>query len=67
MNTPVWLTLEEVNNIHLALLDAHGGAAGTRDEGLLQAALARPQQLFSYEEPAPDLCDLATAYAADII
>ncbi len=67
MSDPVWLCLNEVNSIHLAALNAHGGASGTRDEGLLQAAIAHPQQIFAYEEPTPDLCTLAAAYAAGII
>jgi death-on-curing protein len=34
-----------------------------RDEGLLESALARPQQLHAYGDPAPDLPDLAAALA----
>lgn len=34
-----------------------------RDEGLLESALARPQQLHAYGDPAPDLADLAAALA----
>ena len=42
----------------------HGGAPGLRDEGLLESALARPQQLFSYGDP--DIFAMAAAYAAGI-
>jgi death on curing protein len=49
--------------IHDRQLAEHGGGSGVRDEGLLDSALARPQQLFSYGEPAPDLADLAASLA----
>lgn len=34
-----------------------------RDEGLLDSALARPQQRHAYGEPPPDLADLAASLA----
>jgi len=40
----------------------HGGSLGIRDEGLLESALARPQQKWHYE-PRSDLATLAAAYA----
>ena len=52
--------------IHDRLLALDGGAAGVRDEGLLQSALARPQQLHAYGE-RPDTVELATAYTAGIV
>jgi death on curing protein len=47
------------------LLAAFGGAAGLRDENLLDAALARPRNLHAYEQP--DLAALAAAYTAGIV
>ena len=44
----------------------HGGAAGLREEGLLQSALARPRQSYAYTEK-PDTIDMATAYTAGIL
>ena len=38
----------------------HGGGQGLRDEGLLDSALTRPQNLAAYE--APDAAALAAAY-----
>jgi len=67
MSGPVWLEVGEIYAIHEFMLSRFGGAVGVRDDGLLQSALARPQQLFTYEEPAPDLCGLAAAYAAGIV
>jgi len=48
--------------IHQAQLREHGGAAGVRDEGLLESALARPQHKFAYGKKA-DWATLAGAYA----
>jgi death-on-curing protein len=67
MKEPVWLEVNEVNAIHLTLLSTHGGAEGTRDEGLLEAAVACPQQLFSYGDPEPDICALAAAYTTGVV
>lgn len=38
-----FLSLEEVLAIHERLIDRFGGAAGIRDQGLLESALYRPQ------------------------
>lgn len=67
MKEPIWLELTEINAIHLVLLSHHGGAEGTRDEGLLEAAIARPQQIFAYGDPKPDLCALAAGYTTGIV
>ena len=62
---PIWLSKAIVLAMHERLLAEHGGSAGLRDSGLLDSALARPRQLHAYG--APDISDLATAYAAGII
>ena len=62
----VWLEKALVPAIHDRQLAEHGGSAGVRDEGLLESALARPQQLHAYGDPAPDLADLAAALAYGI-
>jgi death-on-curing protein len=59
----VWLEKSLVLAIHERQLAEHGGTSGVRDEGLLESALARPQQLHAYGDPAPDLADLAAALA----
>ena len=48
--------------IHDAQLREHGGSLGIRDDGLLESALARPRQKFTYAR-RPDLATLAAAYA----
>nr|WP_255703269.1 type II toxin-antitoxin system death-on-curing family toxin [Lysobacter sp. GX 14042] len=49
--------------IHDRQLAEHGGGGGARDESLLDSALARPQQLYAYGDPPPDLADLAASLA----
>lgn len=56
-----WLRRELIIAAHRAQIAQHGGSPGIRDEGLLDAALARPEQLAHYE-PASDLPSLAAAY-----
>jgi death-on-curing protein len=62
----VWVREDVVLAIHLRQLTEHGGGEGIRDEGLLQSALARPQNLLAYSDPSPDLASLAAAYAYGI-
>ncbi|HEY7658520.1 MAG TPA: type II toxin-antitoxin system death-on-curing family toxin [Burkholderiales bacterium] len=59
----IWLEKALVLAIHERQLAEHGGTGGVRDEGLLESALARPQQLHAYGDPDPDLSDLAAALA----
>lgn len=62
----VWLAKRAVLAIHDRQIAEHGGSAGVRDEGLLESALARAQQLHAYGDPAPDLADLAAALACGL-
>jgi death-on-curing protein len=59
----VWLEKDTVLAAHDRQIAEHGGSAGLRDDKLLESALARPQQLHAYGNPAPDLADLAAALA----
>ncbi len=61
MKEPVWLLRSMIEAVHDAQLVEHGGAAGLRDAGLLESALARPLNLHRYGET--DLHALAAAYA----
>jgi death on curing protein len=58
-----WVTKPVVLAIHDEQIAEHGGPAGVRDVALLESALARPQQLQAYGDPAPDIAALAAAYA----
>jgi death on curing protein len=60
-----WLDREIILAIHEEQLAQHGGGIGIRDAGLLDSALARPQNLAAYN-PDADLAALAAAYAFGI-
>ena len=62
----VWLDERDARTIHERLLALHGGAEGVPDAGLLESALARPQQIAAYGDNA-DVSDLAAAYTAGIV
>jgi death-on-curing protein len=56
-----WIRLGEATAIHAEQIAEHGGLEGIRDQGLLESASARPENLAAYGKP--DVCDLAAAYA----
>lgn len=55
MTEPEFLTVQDVLDLHDALLDEHGGQAGIRDRGLLESAVAMPAAAFDgvflHQEP----------------
>lgn len=51
--------------LHDRQIELHGGLAGTRDPGLLESAITRPVNAWSYGES--DLFTLASLYAAGLI
>lgn len=59
----VWIDKQLALAIHDRQLSEHGGSAGARDDKLLESALARPQQLYAYGDPIPDVADLAASLA----
>jgi death on curing protein len=63
---PVWIEKRVVLAYHDMQLAEHGGATGVRDEGLLESALARPQNIAAYADDVPTLYRLAAAYAFGI-
>jgi death on curing protein len=60
----VWLRKDVILAIHDSQIAEHGGISGVRDMGLLESALARPENLAAYGHP--DVCALAAAYAFGI-
>ncbi len=56
----VWIDQAVILAVHEEQLAEHGGAAGVRDAGLMESALARPRNLVFYGQP--DVADLAAAY-----
>src|ERR1051326_6019571 len=64
MTEPRWLDLHIVLDLHTEQLALLGGPEEIRDLGLLESALARPQNKFAYGET--DLAALAAAYGFGI-
>ena len=61
MTSPrIWIAPKVLLAVHEEQLAEHGGAAGTRDLGLFESALARPQNLALYG--SPDVAELAASY-----
>lgn len=58
---PVWLDADVALAVHDRQLSEHGGGAGVRDPGLIESALARPVNRWSYGDD--DLAALAASYA----
>jgi death-on-curing protein len=65
MTEPRWISLRGLRLLQEESLAEHGGIAGIRDQGLLESALARPQNLFAYEG-VTDVARLAASYAFGI-
>jgi death-on-curing protein len=65
--SPTFLTLDEVLEIHRDQLARYGGAAGVRDLGLLQSALAQPQATFGGQFLHADLYEMAAAYLFHLV
>lgn len=65
MKTPVWVLQETVLALHEQSLAEFGGASGVRDEGLLDSALHKPENLFAYGTPT--LFDLAASYGFGLV
>jgi death-on-curing protein len=64
MKEPRWLTVATIHTMHEELIAEHGGSSGVRDEGLLESALARPQNLLACGKPS--LPEMAASYAFGI-
>ncbi|PZX18268.1 death-on-curing protein [Palleronia aestuarii] len=61
---PNWVPLPAIRAIHDRMISRHGGTPGLRDVALLEMGCARPLNLWAYG--APDLCEMAAAYAFGI-
>jgi death-on-curing protein len=60
----IWVSLEVALAAHQEQIAEHGGGEGVRDQGMLESAMARPQNLAVYGDP--DAVELAAAYAFGI-
>src|SRR6516162_9414338 len=69
-SAPRWIATKALLLLHEESIAEFGGARGLRDEGLLDSALARPQNVYAYRpqsghayNPDSTIPDLAAAYA----
>jgi death-on-curing protein len=65
VDQPLWISKKAVLAMHSLQLAEHGGSEGIRDETLLDAALAKPLNVFAYPDQ-PDIFRLAASYAFGI-
>ncbi len=56
-----YLSVEQVLALHEVLIESFGGGSGLRDQGALEAAVARAAATFSGEDLYPDLAAKAAA------
>jgi death-on-curing protein len=59
---PVFLSLDEVLEIHQQQIERYGGSAGLRDAGALESAVATPQATFGGEFLHTSIPAMAAAY-----
>ncbi|MHB1036007.1 MAG: type II toxin-antitoxin system death-on-curing family toxin [Pirellulales bacterium] len=64
---PIFLTLDEITDIHRDQIARYGGAEGVRDWGMLQSAVAMPATGFGGQYLHGDLCEMAAAYLFHIV
>ena len=60
----IWVAFDVAHAIHDRQIAEHGGAAGLRDDALVESALVRPINLAGYG--SPDVADFAAAYACGL-
>jgi death-on-curing protein len=64
---PIFITLDEVLEIHRDQLARYGGSDGIRDLGLLQSAIAQPQATFGGQFLHADFFEMAAAYLFHLV
>ena len=64
MKQPQWVLREVVFAAHDQSLAQFGGAAGLRDDAMLDSALGKPLNLFAYGKPS--VFDLAASHASEV-
>ncbi len=60
--TPIFLTIEEILEIHHDQISRYGGSHGVLSQGNLESAVAQPQATFGGRFLHGDLFDMAAVY-----
>jgi death on curing protein len=61
------ITKTDVLELHSLSIETYGGAHGVRDEGLLEAAIARPYQTFDGNDLYPGAIEKAAAIFESVL
>jgi death-on-curing protein len=64
---PLFITLDEVLEIHRDQIARHGGSEGIRDMGLLSSAIAMPTATFGSQFLHSDFYEMAAAYLFHLV
>ena len=67
MASPLFLSVEDVIEIHADQIQRYGGSLGIRDADLLQSALGMPKAGFGDQYLHVDLFEMAAAYLYHIV
>ena len=67
MASPLFLSVEDVIEIHADQIQRYGGSLGIRDADLLQSALGMPEAGFGEQYLHVDLFEMAAAYLYHIV
>ncbi len=62
MSSVVFLSVEDVLEIHRRVIQEFGGSSGIRDRGRLEAAVAMPRSTFGGQELHRGLAEKAASY-----
>jgi death-on-curing protein len=63
----LYLSLEQILDLHSRQIRSFGGSAGLRDRGALEAAVARPAMTFGGEDLYPDAPDKVSALMHSLV
>lgn len=63
----LYLSLEQVVDLHARQTRVFGGSAGLRDRGALESAVARPAMTFGGEDLYPEAADKAAALMHSLV
>lgn len=63
----LYLSLEQILDLHEKQIRSFGGSAGLRDQGALESAVARPAMTFGGEDLYPEAADKASALMHSLV
>ena len=63
----LYVSVQQVEELHASQLEAYGGLDGLRDRGALESAVARPAKTFGGEDLYPDLAAKAAALMHSLV